>query len=750
MTAYAEPRLWEHEDHGEDDTSSPDSEDYSDWCLDLSLSEMAEHNNLAELTPQPVLDRIGKEIKQGFQGDLESRTTMDRNLRLELELAMQISEETKTYPFEGASNVKMPLVTTAVLQYMARAYEALYNNGRLVEAKTPSGDENRRPSVAVSCKAVERDIAYQLLKEDEDWDDGMQKVLIAQAVSGNVYKKTYYDPERRKMRSVPVYADRLVVHYYATSFATASRVSHILNYTDNELFSLIAKGVFLELPAYAEPEPIEKTEMDLATDRRHGVGEGTPNAADPTEFIECHTLWDLDGDGYQEPVIVTLRRCDGAVARIVANFESEGIIRGNNGRLIGIVAEATFTKYGFIPSPNGSFYDFGFGRLLYSLNKAVNTSVNQMLDAGKMQNMPRGFYDKTIGDQLAGKNKFAPGEFKPVKLHGVDSSKVFHQLPSPEVSPVLLQLLGMLIQYADRVSGSTEVRAGENPGQNTKVGTMEALIDEGATVFNGIYRRTRLAFAHELEKVFKINKKYIKEMIRSTEREKVCSKRQYDDVEEIYPACSFQYITLQQRLKKNLQVLGIATQMEASHPGSHNMGMLLSDIYDDLIPGTADKYLNRDYSNPTGLPAAPPNPKAELEKAKIQATSQKAQGDIQAKMAKVQLEGKLGQAKEQREGAVAQAEVAKLKAEAIAILEGLKDTDVNHQIALLNALIGLSKHKDSHALAQFTAVSQHMKGQQDGQQSQSGVTTPMAPPTGDEGGGGSDRGMAGGTEGTGD
>lgn len=739
----SENRLWSDSDPINGEAKVTDQADH-DWKLSMSLEDMAKAINLADDIPTGTLNYIGAKIKEGFNADVDSRTTLDRNLKLEVELAMQISEETKTYPFEGASNVKMPIVTTAVLQYYARAYEALYNNGRLVDAKTPSGDEDRNPAIAVSCLAVEKDIAYQLLKEDEDWDEGMQKVLIAQAVSGNVFKKTYYDPEIRKMRSVPVFADRFIVHYYAKSLASCERQSQILNYTQNELYSLKAKGVFCELPDYKQPEPVTETDMDRATDMRHGVERPAPTWVDPTEFVECHTVWDLDGDGYMEPVIVTFRRCDGAVARIVANFESDGIIRDILGRLVGITPLATFTKYGFIPSPNGSFYDFGFGRLMYSLNKTVNTLINMMIDAGKLQTMPRGLYDKKIADQFSGKMSFAPGQFKAVKLHGVDLKNVFHQIPVPEVSNVLFQLLGLLIQYGDRVSGSTEVRSGENPGQNTKVGTMDALIAEGATVFNGIYRRTRLAFSHELEKVFKINKKYIKDMLRSDERKKVCSVKQYGDVEEIYPACSFQYITAQQRLKANMQVLQIASTVEQQHPGSHNMGLLLADIYNDLIPGTADKYLNRDFKNPTGLPSAPPNPKIDLEKAKLQQTGQKIQSEAQIKAQKIQLDAQ----KEQREAAVSQADIQLKKAQAIEIIESLKDADEGHMIAALDALIGLQKHKMTSELKGLELQSKLAQGGNDepnqGNASAmatygndaGGIPSPSGGISGDEGGGG--------------
>lgn len=53
-----------------------------------------------------------------------------------------------------------------------------------------------------------------------------------------------------------------------------------------------------------------------------------------------------------------------------------------------------YTKYSFIPSPDGGFYDLGFGALLGPVNDSVNTLINQLIDAGSLQNGSMGFIGK--------------------------------------------------------------------------------------------------------------------------------------------------------------------------------------------------------------------------------------------------------------------------------------------------------------------------------------------------------------------
>jgi chaperonin GroES len=74
---------------------------------------------------------------------------------------------------------------------------------------------------------------------------------------------------------------------------------------------------------------------------------------------------------------------------------------------------STTQKFGFIPNPDGSFYDIGFGILLGPINESVNTLINQLVDAGTLNNLQSGFIGKGLRLRM-GEQRFMPGEWKTV------------------------------------------------------------------------------------------------------------------------------------------------------------------------------------------------------------------------------------------------------------------------------------------------------------------------------------------------
>ena len=69
----------------------------------------------------------------------------------------------------------------------------------------------------------------------------------------------------------------------------------------------------------------------------------------------------------------------------MARYDAEGI-ELENSKLIRIEPVHYFTKFAFLPNPDGGFYDLGFGMLLKPLNEAINTTLNEILDAGALAN----------------------------------------------------------------------------------------------------------------------------------------------------------------------------------------------------------------------------------------------------------------------------------------------------------------------------------------------------------------------------
>ena len=197
------------------------------------------------------------------------------------------------------------------------------------------------------------------------------------------------------------------------------------------------------------------------------------------------------------------------VLRIVARYDRADVLYDDRGKVKKVYARQYFTKYGFIPSPDGGFYDIGFGEILYPINESINTTLNQLIDAGHLSNTGGGF----IGGNLrmkAGAMRFKPGEYKIINNFGGSIRDNIYEFMRKEPSPTLFQLLGLLIESGKEVASIKDVLSGDMP-INAPATTTLAMIEQGLSAFKAIYKRLHRALRQELKKLFKINYMFLNE-----------------------------------------------------------------------------------------------------------------------------------------------------------------------------------------------------------------------------------------------
>ncbi|MFN7883650.1 MAG: co-chaperone GroES, partial [bacterium] len=433
---------------------------------------------------------------EGFTHDLQSREEWDRHIDEWIKLAKQTIEP-KTYPWPRASNVKYPLLSTAAMQFAARAYPSLVPaNGRVVNAKAIGKDPTGQKSQVA--EAVSLYMSWQLLREMDGWEEEMDKLLIMLPIVGTMFKKTYWDPMNEKNCSKLVLPKNLVVNYWAKSLKDAERISEILEMSPRKVKERQQSKLWLDVDLGEAPQPETKKP-------------NSPSVQDettPYTIIEQHTFLDLDEDGYKEPYIVTFHKESKKVLRIAARFDETTISIADDGSLRKIEPIQYYTKFGFIPNPDGGFYDIGFGVLLGPINESVNTLINQLVDAGALNNLQSGFLGKGLRLRM-GETRFQPGEWKVVNSTGDDLKKQIVPMPSKEPSNVLFQLMGALITSGKELASVAEIFVGKTPGQNTPATTTMATIEQGMKVFTAVYKRIYRALNEEFEKLARLNYLYV-------------------------------------------------------------------------------------------------------------------------------------------------------------------------------------------------------------------------------------------------
>jgi len=616
-----------------------------------SLRRLLESTNIAEHLTEQQLNTIGEEAKRGYDLDKESRSDWEDAVDQWVELAGQVRKE-KSYPWPEASNVKYPLLTTASMQFQARAYPSLLpSNGKIVVSKV-IGKDPMGEKYALG-ERVSTYMSYQLLHEMHGWEEGMDKLLIMLPVVGTIFKKTYWDTSKQRPASDVILPKDLVVNYWTKSLEDAERISQYIEMSPRIFKERKLGKVFLDKDVDNSAIPNK---------------EGAPSFDEttPLQIIEQHTFLDLDDDGYKEPYIVTFHLDTGTVLRITARYEEKGISLDEDGDIIRIDPIQYFTKFGFIPNPDGSFYDLGFGTLLGPVNESVNTLINQLIDAGSLNNLQGGFLGKGLRIRM-GEQSFRPGEWKAVNATGDDLRKQIVPLPSKEPSNVLFQLMGSLITSGKELASVAEIFTGKMPGQNTPATTTMASIEQGMKVFTAVYKRIYRSLSEEIRKLYDINQTYLNPNTYAAIVGVTIGPADFDKSK--YQVCPGADPTAVSQTEKLLKAQGL---MELLPSGMLNPVEVIKRMLDAQEQPNVAAILNPQVAE-TGQPPEPaPDPKL-----------QEIQMKSQAEQAKLAMQG---QAAQQKAALEATSKEAQLAMEKQAHVQKLQQEAETHQLKMSEAL----------------------------------------------------------------
>jgi chaperonin GroES len=638
----------------------------------MKIEELLRSPNIADMMDDEELSSLGFTLMNDINLDLNSRIEWEERNEKANKLALQVVER-KTFPWPGASNVKFPLITIAAMQYHSRAYPALISNNEVVKCKVYGKDDDGE--MHKRADRVSRHMTYQLMEEDEGWEENTDKTLLVQAISGTAIKKSYFDPVKGHNVCELVLPNDFVVNYYTKSISESPRVSHRILLSSNDLHERQVRGLFLKIDD--QPPPTNPTQSMLTNAREdaQGVRMPTGDPDTPYEFFETHFWHDFDEDGYKEPYIAYIRRDTGKIYRIVARY-FEDSIEYYNGEIIRIKPEQYFTKYGFVPSPDGGFYDLGFGVLLGPTNDSVNTIVNQLIDAGTMSVTGGGFLGRGVKIK-GGDYTFKPHEWKRVDSTGDDLRANIFPLPIREPNAVSFQLLQLLINYGERIAGATDIMTGVSPGQNTPAETSRNTMEQGMKVFNGIYKRTWRAMKEEFQKLYRLNQLYLPsepvEFEYNNELSFVLPDDYSMDMKLVKPAADPNVVSDSQRQMQAQAVLQLATST-----GGFNMYEVQKRYLDSLKVYAIDQIL----PDPKGPNAIKPGPSEKMQIEKMK--NDERQMNHQMKF-------KLGMAKLMSEVELTQAKITELQAKAVLELEQADGVKSGHAIAMIEAQIGAKR-----------------------------------------------------------
>jgi len=657
--------------------------------------DLANEANIFDLMDKDDVQTIAAYCKNGYDEDVASRAEWERWNAEAIKLALQVKEG-KSFPWTGCSNVKFPLLTVAALNWHAKAYPATINGDNVVKMKVYGPD----PDGSKTKKAVRvgKHMSYQLL-ETTSWEEQTDKALLVLPIMGCVFKKTVRDNNIKQNCSDMVLPQDLVVNYATADLDSAKRVTHKFSMSPNDVRENILAGIFCDVKA--KPQEDSPTPLDAAKDKAQHVT--APSEAADFSMGEQSCWLDLDGDGYKEPYAVTFDRVTGEGYRLLARYYTTDIKRVPEGRKFAgdiqrIEAENYYTKFTFIPSPDGGFYDLGFGVLLGPINESINTAFNQIFDAGTMKTLVRGFLGRGV-KMRGGETSFRPGEWKPTDSTGVSLKDNIVPLPVGEPSMILLELIKFLVGYGERIAGASEIEMGQLP-DNAKAGAVDTVNANGQKIFNATYKRVWRAFKNEFKKLYKLNQIFVKSdgYMDNAQYFEITAEDYTEDANGICPVADPNVISDSDRQAQAAMVAG-----RAQTTGGYNRYLAEKNLLEAYSVPNIDNLLP-DPQGPMALPAPGPDPKMlEIE------VKQKAQA---LKEQQFQMETQQLGVEIQMEIAESQARTQKLQAEAILILKEADSTEMDQKIALINAQIGAEKANSDRLFKQADLI---LKANKDGQ-----------------------------------
>jgi hypothetical protein len=317
-----------------------------------------------------------------------------------------------------------------------------------------------------------------------------ERMLWGLGLSGNAFKKVYFDPSLGRQVSIYVAAEDVVVPYGTSDLRTADRVTHVMRKTENEIRRLQVEGFYCDIDLGDPVNTLDEVEKKIAekmgfrasTDDRYKLLEMQVNLNLPG-----YEDTDKDGEptGIALPYIVTIEKSNQKVLAIRRNWQPDDKLKQKRNH---------FVHYGYIPG--FGFYCFGLIHLIGAYAKSGTSILRQLVDAGTLSNLPGGL--KSRGLRVKGDDTpINPGEFRDVDVPSGSIRDNILPLPYKEPSQVLAGLMNQIIDEGRRFASAADLKVSDMSGQ-APVGTTLAILERTLKIMSAVQARIHYSMHEEL------------------------------------------------------------------------------------------------------------------------------------------------------------------------------------------------------------------------------------------------------------
>jgi hypothetical protein len=542
----------------------PGEEDEEDSEFNENLAEKLDNGQLTEL--------VGDLLSE-FDEDLSSRKDWIQTYVDGLEL-LGMKVEDRTEPWPGACGVYHPILSEALVKFQAETMMETFPAQGPVRTKIIG---NETPEKRDAAQRVQQDMNYQLTDVMVEYRPEHERMLWGLGLSGNAFKKIYFDPSLGRQTAMYIPAEDVVVPYGASNIETAERVTHVMRKTPNELKKLQVSGFYRDIELADPVDSFDEVEKAIA--EKMGF---RASSDDRYKLLEMHVDLVIEDDkfasdeakaGIAVPYVVTIEKASRTILAIRRNWDPEDDLKQKRNH---------FVHYGYVPG--FGFYAFGLIHLIGAFAKSGTSIIRQLVDAGTLSNLPGGF--KTKGLRVKGDDTpIAPAEWRDVDVASGTMRDNIMPLPYKEPSQVLFALLQNIVEEGRRFAATADLKISDMSGQ-APVGTTLAILERTLKMMSAVQARVHYAMKQE----FKLLKGIIRDYTPATypyqpeEGSRFAKKSDYDQV-DVIPVSDPNAATMAQKIVQYQAVI----QLAQTAPGIYDMPYLHRQMLEVLGIKNAQK-----------------------------------------------------------------------------------------------------------------------------------------------------------------
>ena len=599
------------------------------------LLKFIDSQNIAADLDEDTLKQIGEKVCADYAADRDSMADWVADVEKGLKVA-KIEHSPKSWPWEGASNYKSQMIFRAAWQFGDRATVELLTNKNLVKASIEGQD---LPENVAKKNRITKHMNWQFNYEMPEWRDQQESLFYEVATIGVAFKKTFFDPTEGRNVSRVIHYPNFAVNNETTCAGEIPRFTECKDYTDNEIQEFVRSGVWVD---FDKNEDGREEDIDEATD------ENEDHIKD--EFIEQHTVYDLDDDGYAEPYIITVHKPSGCVCRIVALYDQSSIyVKAAEGvvsklepamqsvmqslaaekaqqlqieamenpdepidpqqfledfrdealgqlEIVKIKKTNLITRYGFIPDPEGKYLSWGFCAVLCNYAQLVNTTTNQLIDSGTLANVPGGFLSQEFRTQKS-PMKIKPGEFQKTNVPAKQLAEGLQYYNFRGPDPQLANLNETV--KAEAAESIAIVNLQDTIAPNAPATTTLGLLQEKLIPTTAILRRMLRSMTHEFRIMAELNHKYTDPQVYQNVVDEAA------DYRADYEQASYDIeLTAAAAMTNQAQKMQVASVLSAEVPNIQAAGGDTRPILQNIFEGVgADELFTKVFPDPNSMTA---------------------------------------------------------------------------------------------------------------------------------------------------